>query len=78
MPQIDQAEIERRFRYRAPDDATRELHNELRDEAIQFAAHVLADLPGESREKSLALTAFEEATFWAHAHIARNVGREED
>lgn len=67
-------EIVRRFKYRAPDDTTREIHNEVRRNAIEFAVWLDTVLPGESREKSLAFTSFEEATFWAHAHIARNVG----
>ena len=73
---IDRAELERRFKYHAPNEATIELHNALREWAIDTAA-LLADLPGESREKSLAFTAFEESQFWAHAHIARNIGRDQ-
>jgi hypothetical protein len=30
-------------------------------------------LQGESREVSLFFTANEEASFWAHAHVARNM-----
>lgn len=70
-------EIARRFVYHAPDDTTRDIHEDLRAEALSFASTVLNELPGESREKSLAMTAFEEAMFWAHAHVARNVGRDE-
>ena len=77
MPGIDKAEVERRFKYHAPNAATRDIHEGIRDEAIGFAEQVLMELPGESREKSLAFTAFEEAMFWAHAHVARNVGRED-
>jgi hypothetical protein len=70
-------ELTRRFKYHAPNEATKAIHNQLRDEALQFAAGVIEELPGASREKSLAMTKFEEAMFWAHAHVARNVGREE-
>jgi hypothetical protein len=65
-------ELTRRFKYHAPNEATKAIHNQLRDEALQFAAGVIEELPGASREKSLAMT-----KFWAHAHVARNVGREE-
>lgn len=69
----DQEELDRRFIYHAPDENTRELHNDMR-EAEQDYAGIINNLPGgESREKSLALTALEECTFWVHAHIARNL-----
>jgi len=66
-------EIERRFKYHAPNDATRAIHDEVRDQTLAFAQWLDSNLPGESREKSLVFTAFEEAMFWAHAHIARNL-----
>lgn len=47
------------------------MHANLREDAQYFAADALMNLP-EGREKSLAFTAFEEATFWAHAAIARD------
>jgi len=75
-PPIDQKEIERRFLYHPPNDATRALHEGVRKSMLDFAAEI-TDIPGESREKSLAMTALEEASFWLHAHIARNIGREE-
>lgn len=66
-------ELERRFTYHAPDEATRGLHDEWRKFERSYA-HLLNELPGgETREKSLAFTALEEATFWVHAHIARNL-----
>ena len=77
MAAIDKAELLRRFKYHAPNVATRVIHEDLRAEAMAFARALNTNLPGESREKSLAFTAFEEAMFWAHAHVARNVGREE-
>lgn len=64
-------EIERRFTYHAPSGAARDLHQNIREFAKSFALIVLAELP-EGREKALAFTAFEEATFWAHAAIARD------
>jgi hypothetical protein len=74
---MDAAEIARRFRYHAPNDATRLLHEEVRHQVIKFAERLDELLPGESREKSLAFTALEESQFWAHAYLARNVGRDE-
>lgn len=71
MAGIDFAEIQRRFDYHAPSGEAKSLHAATRHAAKVFANNVLAQLP-ESREKSLAFTAFEEATFWAHAAIARD------
>lgn len=70
MAGIDKAERDRRFDYHRPSGIAQAMHQRLREEAKAFAEDVLADLP-EGREKSLAFTAFEEATFWAHAAIAR-------
>ena len=69
------AEIERRFTYHAPDTETRAIHDELRAMEREYAERLAIVLGGSSREASLAFTAFEEAMFWSHAHIARNVGR---
>lgn len=70
-------ELERRFTYHAPNVATRDLHNYLRAAVKRFAKELNFILGEPSREASLAFTSLEEASFWAHAHIARNVGREE-
>jgi hypothetical protein len=66
-------EIERRFTYHAPSEDTRDLHTEWRFLEREYAEHINNLLGGETREKSLALTALEEACFWVHAHIARNL-----
>jgi hypothetical protein len=71
-------ELDRRFTYHAPDEVTRGFHDLWRTHERWYADHI-NDLPGgESREKSLALTALEEAAFWVHAHIARNLSTEGD
>jgi hypothetical protein len=69
---IDRDEIHRRFTYYPPSperaDATRSGY--VRN-SIGSAASELADLLPEGREKSLAITALEEAMFWSNAAIAR-------
>lgn len=67
------AELARRFRYHAPGPRRQRIHNDLRDQFLGIANNLDKALPGESREKSLMLTAIEEASFWAHAHVARNI-----
>jgi hypothetical protein len=67
-------ERERRFKYHPPDEKTRALHDDVRAMMLSFVQEMDARLGGESREVSLFYTALEEASFWAHAHIARNIG----
>ena len=75
MPQIDRAEIEKRFAYVAPDQTRAPLHENTRSEYTRLAETMARVLP-ESREKSLAITALEESLMWANAAIARNVTKE--
>jgi hypothetical protein len=70
---IDEAEIRRRFLYHAPTDETRGIHDAIRAEEIRHASAMAELVPGASREKSLLFTALEESSFWAHAHVARNM-----
>lgn len=71
-------EINHRFKYHAPDANTRELHANTRDafRVFALALDALSELNGNSRELSLAVTKLEEAAFWTHAHIARNITKE--
>lgn len=70
---MEPEELERRFVYHPPTEETRLVHEELRGMMLGFAADVTGLLGREgSREVSLFVTALEEASFWAHAHIARN------
>jgi hypothetical protein len=69
---IDSDEINNRFGYHPVNEKTIELHKEVRAEAIAFA-NILAEILPESREKSLAFTALQEATMWANAAIACNL-----
>jgi signal recognition particle subunit SEC65 len=70
---MDDKELKRRYTYHAPNESTRELHDAVRNMEYAFAVEMDSRLPGDSREKALVLTKLEEAMFWAHAHIARNV-----
>jgi hypothetical protein len=72
MGQIDAAEIEKRFTHHVPGEKRTPIHTEARALFKEFAED-LAELLPESREKSLAFTALEESSFWAHASVARNV-----
>ena len=64
--------IEWDFSHHAPDDVEIKLHQHIRDTIAQAAHHVNDLIPGDSREKSLAITKLEEAMLWANAAIARN------
>jgi hypothetical protein len=72
---ITQAEVERRFTYHRPEGQKVTDHDDIRLEFKEFAEALSRRLP-PGREKSLAFTALEESSFWAHAAIARNVSPE--
>lgn len=76
MGKIDDAEIEKRFTHHVPGDKRTPLHTEARALFKNFAEDLALLLP-ESRETSLAFTALEESSFWAHAAVARNVPEDE-
>jgi hypothetical protein len=63
-------ELDRRFSYHPPmgDQASR--YENLRAYGRELAVHIDTLCP-DSREKSLAFTALEEAIMWANASIAR-------
>lgn len=67
---IDEAEIKRRFTHHTPDEERAKDHDHVRRDFKEFATSLAEDLP-EGREKSLAFTALEEASFWAHAAVSR-------
>lgn len=69
-----QEDIENRFKYHAPTEEAKLLHEGVRDSIKGVAMMVMEMLP-ECREKSLALTKLEEAMLWANAAIARNHSR---
>jgi hypothetical protein len=68
------ADVEKRMSHYPPADAeTMEAHGLLRELAKAHAKAVMDLLPA-GREKSLVMTALEEALMWANAAIARNGG----
>ena len=70
---MELAEIERRYANIPPSGLAADLHEDIRTEAVIFTLLLDNALQGESREKSLVFTKLEEAMFWAHAHIAREL-----
>lgn len=70
---ISEEDILLRFTHHVPlDQQVRDQHDAVRENFKEFAM-VLQGLP-PGREKSLAYTALEEASFWAHAAVARQKG----
>jgi hypothetical protein len=67
---IDSAEIEKRMSFHEPDAQKMADHEEVRAAYKDFAERLAAATPA-GREKSLAFTALEESSFWAHAALAR-------
>lgn len=59
------------FTYHPPKPDQIPKYNEIRDAAREFAEMILGECPS-SRERSLALTALENAVMWANAAISRN------
>ena len=69
MLDITKADVERRFYDREGDPLYRLYASDLRDSFAAVAEEML-DIPA-GREKSLAYTALEEASFWVQAALAR-------
>ena len=65
-------EIESRFVAHKTYDIQNKKMENVRDECLATARHIVRNVP-EGREKALALTALEEAMFWANAGIAREM-----
>jgi hypothetical protein len=72
MTGIDRAELENRFGFHPANDVTKDRHQRVREGFIQFTEQLLELIP-DGREKSLVVTALEEASMWANAGIARNL-----
>lgn len=69
-PRVTNEELEHRYTYHAPSGEARERHEQIRSE-FRWFSQLLNNLLPEGRSKSLAHTALEEASFHAHASIAR-------
>ena len=61
----------KRFTYHAPKEGQAMKYEDIRNKA-RLLAEFIDDTCPDSREKSLAITALEEAVMWANAAIARN------
>ena len=67
-------DLDHRFAYHPPKTSTvAARHSDVRTAANAFA-HFVNDVCPDGREKSLAVTAIEEAMMWANAAIARGQG----
>jgi len=64
-------DLKNRFTYRDPKEYQTRKHAVIRLNALSFAS-VINEMCPDSRERSLAITALEEAAMWANASIARN------
>ncbi|QGH75826.1 hypothetical protein L3Y25_gp138 [Gordonia phage Syleon] len=68
---MDNADIHNRFDFHPATDAEkRGAHGSIREAMKSTALYVNNNVP-DGREKSLAITALEEAMFWSNAAIAR-------
>lgn len=68
---MQREDIDNRFTHHAPSRDDVDKMKYIRG-TIKQLAHDLNALVPDSREKSLAITALEEAVMWANAGIARN------
>lgn len=68
---MDPDELQHRFAYHRPTGNKGEAHEFIRNQCAYLASRINAIAP-DCREKSLAITALEEAMLWTNAAIARN------
>lgn len=68
---MDDIEIQNRFLHHHVTPKAQGAINKFRNLCTNLAHELNDDLP-ESREKSLAMTALEEAMFWTNACLSRN------
>lgn len=68
---MDTRELDRRFDHHAPDTLRAQRHQELRTAFKTVAKIIDLNCPGDSREKSLAMTNLEQSLFWGNAAVAR-------
>lgn len=68
---MDRTDIANRFTFHPAKMGQGNIYEEIREIALGFADRINELVP-DSREKSLAITALEEAVFWANAAEARH------
>lgn len=68
---MDHADLDNRFTYHPPTDGQPAVYEQIRARAKDLAEFIDYSTP-DSREKSLAITALEEAVMWGNAAVARN------
>jgi hypothetical protein len=68
---IGDADLRHRFDHHPPSGTKAEKHQTIRRDCL-MVAQTIDVLTPDSREKSLAITALEEAMMWANAAIARH------
>lgn len=71
IPIGDPMNLDNAFKYHPPQPGQNEKYESIRAKAKELALLIVETQP-ESRERSLAITKLEEASFWANAGIARN------
>lgn len=65
----ERRDVDGRFRFHPATPATGPKHDEIREKHRKLGLWLLANVPN-SRERSLALTALQEAMMWANAAVA--------
>lgn len=78
MPPVDRAEVARRMTWVPATTSERQRQHAMAHRVVLEAAGDLAELLPECREKSLAITALEEALMWANKAIALQREPEDD
>ena len=68
---MDREDLVNRFTYHAPDAIKARKYERIRNESLDLAG-IIDVYAVDCREKSLAITALEQAVMWANAAIARN------
>jgi hypothetical protein len=69
---MESGDIQNRFAFHPADPAKGEVHSAIRDSCLVAAVELNTLVPFECREKSLMITALEEAMFWGNAAVARH------
>lgn len=76
-PRVTETELRERFGFHPATEETIPMHEEVRGLCLELARSLNELLP-ESREKSLAMTALQEAAMWSNAAVAIHLAPLED